>query len=73
MTFETLSRLRLFSDIIRGGLADVDSLAERHKNLVRDILERRQARLERAQDYFIIKFSCYPYDVRPTRYTHHES
>ena len=73
MTFKTLSCLRLFSNIIRGGLADVDSLAERHKNLVRDILERRQARLERAQDYFIIKFSCYPYDVRPTRYTHHES
>ena len=73
MTFKTLSRLRLFSNIIRGGLADVDSLAERHKNLVGDILERRQARLERAQDYFIIKFSCYPYDVRPTRYTHHKS
>jgi len=34
----------------RGGLADVDSLAERHKNLVGDILERRQARLARAQE-----------------------
>ena len=73
MTFETLSRLWLFSNIIRGGLADVDSLAERHKNLVGDILERRQARLERAQDYFIIKFSCYLYDVGPTRFTHRES
>ena len=43
-----------FSTCIRGGLADVDSLAERHKDLVGDILERRQARLERAQEYFIV-------------------
>ena len=41
-----------FQTCIRGGLADVDSLAERHKDLVGDILERRQARLERAQEYF---------------------
>ena len=47
-------RLEIFSNCIRGGLQDVDTLAERHKNLVGDILERRQARLERAQEYFII-------------------
>ena len=47
-------RLAIFSNFVRGGLQDVDTLAERHKNLVGDILERRQARLERAQEYFII-------------------
>ena len=47
-------QLAIFSNFVRGGLQDVDTLAERHKNLVGDILERRQARLERAQEYFII-------------------